>query len=282
MYTQPIVELIKMRTSWRKYAARPISQHIREEIARSFPLFSRGPAGNTVEFQFVEKEASEGQAEVRLGTYGYIVGAKTFIVGKMKQDRQRLFEDYGYVMEQLILWLTDLGLSTCWLGGTYTRSQFARAVNLRQDEIIPAIAVVGYPTRQRSLRDRLVRQIAASKTRKPWSELFFSGDFSTPITPDQARPYDLSLEMVRLAPSASNKQPWRILVKGNGCHFFIKRTPHYDRIIKNIDLQRIDTGIAQCHFELTAREAGLSGSWADKGNDIPPVPGLEYNVSWLF
>jgi len=282
MFKQPITELIKMRTSWRKYAATPIPQDLRQEIARSFPLFSRGPAGNTVEFQFVDKEVPGSQAEARLGTYGYIVGAKTFIVGKMKHDRQRLFEDYGYVMEQLILWLTDWGLSTCWLGGTYTRSQFGRAINLRQDEIIPAIAVVGYPTRQRSLRDRLVRQIAASKTRKPWTELFFSGDFSTPITPDQARPYDLPLEMVRLAPSASNKQPWRVLVTGNGCHFFIKRTPHYDRVIKGIDLQRIDTGIAQCHFELSAREAGLDGSWAVVPGAIPPVPGLEYNVSWLF
>jgi hypothetical protein len=48
------------------------------------------------------------------------------------------------------------------------------------------------------------------------------------------------------------------------------------------DIQRIDMGIAMCHFELTASEAGLRGKWAvDPPAVAPPDQATEYIVSWL-
>jgi hypothetical protein len=47
-------------------------------------------------------------------------------------------------------------------------------------------------------------------------------------------------------------------------------------------MQRIDMGIAMCHFELSARELGLAGRWAVSEPGIPTGDGLgEYTVSWL-
>ena len=34
-----------------------------------------------------------------------------------------------------------------------------------------------------------------------------------------------------------------------------------NRIFTQADLQRVDIGVAMCHFELTAREQGLAGEW---------------------
>jgi len=31
-------------------------------------------------------------------------------------------EDFGYLMEEAILFATGLGLGTCWLGGSFTKS----------------------------------------------------------------------------------------------------------------------------------------------------------------
>ena len=47
------------------------------------------------------------------------------------------------------------------------------------------------------------------------------------------------------------------------------------------DMQRIDMGIAMCHFELAARDSGLSGEWVI---DIPEVTQddnlASYVVTW--
>ena len=68
--------------------------------------------------------------------------------------------------------------------------------------------------------------------------------------------------MVRLAPSASNRQPWRIIAgrSRKDFHFFLERTPGYNnnRFVKS-DLQRVDMGIAMCHFELAMKESGFNG-----------------------
>ena len=47
-------------------------------------------------------------------------------------------------------------------------------------------------------------------------------------------------------------------------------------------LQRVDLGIAMCHFELTARELGFAGRWAVQDPDIAkPDDRTEYIVSWI-
>ena len=70
-----------------------------------------------------------------------------------------------------------------------------------------------------------------------------------------------ALESVRIGPSASNRQPWRIIREGASCHFFLARTPGYDKMTGEIRLQEVDMGIALCHFELAAEELGIAGSW---------------------
>jgi hypothetical protein len=48
------------------------------------------------------------------------------------------------------------------------------------------------------------------------------------------------------------------------------------------DIQRLDMGIAMAHFELTARELGLSGRWERKEPSVQKPDELtEYVVSWV-
>ena len=92
--------------------------------------------------------------------------------------------------------------------------------------------------------------------------------------------------MVRLGPSASNKQPWRIVRDGGSWHFAIQRSLFYRtrtlRLAGIADMPRLDVGIAMCHFELTARELGLRGSWrvADPGLE-PHGARTEYSATWV-
>ncbi|MGH4140908.1 hypothetical protein [Clostridium sp.] len=56
---------------------------------------------------------------------------------------------------------------------------------------------------------------------------FFETDGLVPLNEDSAGEYVVPLEMVRLGPSASNKQPWRIIKDKNAYHFFLCRTKGY-------------------------------------------------------
>ena len=81
--------------------------------------------------------------------------------------------------------------------------------------------------------------------------------------------------MVRWAPSAVNKQPWRVIVSDSSYHFYEKRDKGYAGE-KTGDLQKIDVGIALCHFVMGLEEMGskLEISIADPGIAVPD--GVEY------
>jgi nitroreductase len=87
--------------------------------------------------------------------------------------------------------------------------------------------------------------------------------------------------MTRLSPSASNKQPWRIVKDGNNFHFYLSHTKGYSKAM-GFDMQRIDIGIAMCHFELTAKELGLNGKWMNVAPSIKSQDeNTEYIISWI-
>ena len=220
-----------------------------------------------------------------LGTYGFIKGATGFIVGAVQPGEKNL-EDYGYLMERAILFATDIGLGTCWLGGSFTQSSFAKKISAARNEKMPAVTAIGYIADPDRSNDR-IRQRAGSDYRLPWETLFFHKRFGVPLLPEQADAYAVPLEMVRLGPSASNKQPWRIIKDGDTWHFYLQRTPGYGsgslafNLLRLADLQRVDMGIAMCHFELTANELGLKGRWVVKEPHLDKPDKLtEYIVSW--
>jgi nitroreductase len=272
---------IKKRFSCRTYKREPMKEAEQQKL-RDFLLSNiHGPFGNRVRFELVDLAADERDEIKTLGTYGFIKGASMFVVGAVAKGN-RAMEDYGYCMEKNILAATHLGLGTCWLGGTFNRSASASKINKREDEVVPAITPVGYPQDRKSMMDTAVRFIAKSNTRKAWEELFFLGDTKTFLPRDIAGTYSLPLECVRIGPSASNRQPWRVLRETDRdvFHFYISRTLGYAERFLEVSLQDIDMGIAMCHFEVALQEMKLKGSW----QTVPPAPpqrGLEYVVSWV-
>jgi len=160
------------------------------------------------------------------------------------------------------------------------RSRFAQAMDIRKDELLPTISPVGYPAQQKSMTEKIMRWGVGAGNRKPWSDLFFFENISDPLTQTQAGKYTDALENLRLAPSAGNKQPWRILrdATKNNFHFYLSSDFVYKSLM-NFSLQNIDMGIAMCHFALTAQESGLKGKWQTDA-DAPKEKSLEYIASW--
>lgn len=284
-FASPVAELVARRRSCRRYREVPLADDARLALERFLAADDAGPFGGRARFALAAATAADRSVLRGLGTYGFIAGAPAFIVGAIRRGAREL-EDYGYLLERAILRATDLGLATCWLGGTFSRSGFARMIAPGADELMPAVAAVGYAADDSLEKDR-IRRMAGAHSRRPPGELFFKGAFGTPLPPDGAGAYAGALEAVRWAPSASNRQPWRIVRTPAGWHFFLERTKGYGKgtlvftVLRLADLQRIDLGIALCHFDLVAREAGLDGGWAIEDPGLaPPGAGTLYVATW--
>lgn len=276
----PAMETIQNRISVRTYDAAPVSGTLKARLQALFGENKAGPFGSPVRFRLLDLDTVSREELRRLGTYGIIKGARLFILGAVK-ERERCLEDLGYCMEKIILEATAVELGTCWLGGTFRRSSFAARMELAPDELLPAITPVGYPAEKISTTDRLFRYRAGSRRRKPWAELFFAADGKTPLAEEEAGRYREALEAVRLAPSASNRQPWRVLKDETGLyHLFLKEDRLYNRALGKIRIQEIDMGIAMCHFELVAVQQGSGGQWKQAAPAVI-LPGLEYICSWV-
>lgn len=273
-YQKSVIELIKTRRSCRTYDGMEIDGICRQKLQDYIAEINEQA---TVKARFVMTTSQARESQKALGTYGVISGAPSYIVGILdKQEKKE--PEFGYLFEKIVLMATDLGLQTCWLGGTFKQSDFQQITGITDNEYIPIVSPVGTQKEKPRLLESAMRAMAGSDNRKPWQELFFEGDVSTPLTEQKAGHYAVPLEMVRLGPSASNKQPWRIIKENQSFHFFLCRTKGYG--VTQYDMQKNDLGIAQCHFELAAKELGLKGGW--QKNDVTNKPEeWECIVTWM-
>jgi nitroreductase len=281
---QPIQEIIEQRFSCRSFLDEPIQEMHQQALKDFLRTQQIGPLGTHARFELVAATQDDRQSLKGLGTYGFIKNPTGFIIGALEQGSKNL-EDYGYLLEHAVLAATDIGLGTCWLGGSFSKSDFSKKICLLRSEIIPAVVATGYIA-ENGVREIIRHQLNAHR-RLPTEQLFFVNTFGNVLTTKAPGSYAQPLEMVRLAPSASNKQPWRLVRIGNAWHFYLQRTKRYGKgtllfnILRLADLQRVDMGIAMCHFELIARALGLNGRWVIKDPQIEIPENAEYTVSWI-
>jgi nitroreductase len=118
--------------------------------------------------------------------------------------------------------------------------------------VAAAVCALGYPAEDRwgRFHSRAVRRLAGGHRRKPLTEIVFSGRWQEPWSPDGADPMlAAALEHARLAPSASNRQPWRFIIKPDCVTLALIRSAP------------IDGGIVMVHFALASTALGREGRW---------------------
>ncbi len=274
---QSIAETIKKRVSCRTFCKTEIEAN-QLTLITDYINKLNDKSESAVKLWIVRKKDLAGQ-KIKLGTYGFIKGAEVYICGSWRRSDVRL-EWFGYVMQQVILFVSNLGLGSCWMGGTFKRAEFAKTENLSDAEFIPAISPIGYAADKTRPADRLVRRLAGSEHRKDWKELFFKEGFHNSLNLSEANDYANALEMLRLAPSASNKQPWRIVQQDDFFHFFVCRKKGYGKLL-GYDIQRLDIGIAMYHFQAVAAKDDLKGKWLYNSPRLElPDSQTKYIISW--
>lgn len=268
-------ELSEKRKSVRTYLDIPLNDSDRKKITDYIELLSKETTPFNAKVRISIFDVDKQISSKDLGTYGVIKNAKTYLgVAATKADDS--MEAVGYVFEKLVLFAASIGLGTCWLGGTFNKSEFAKAMNIQENEFFPIASPIGYPAPKNHTVDKIMRKAIKADSRKDFESLFFENNFSSPLSKEADGKYTYLLETVRLSPSAKNGQPWRVLKQGCTFHFFEKR----DIPSGKYDIQRLDVGIAGCHFDLAAKEQGLNMKMVSLDNP-PEEKGLIYVFSFV-
>ena len=260
---QSIFKLIKSRQSIRTYSKDPINSTVLDKIQNYIDEVNN-PFNKKIHIKIIN---SDNYHKEKLGTYGVIKNPNYFLVAYC-EDKPFCLEALGYTFEKVILYCTSLDLGTVWLGGTFNKGKFAKAVDLPDGYILPVVSPIGYHGSRRSPIGFMIGN--NHNKREPFSKLFHKEDFYTPMAKRQAGIYGDALEAVRLAPSSRNSQPWRVVLDDDGLHFYTT---------KNRDMNKIDMGIALCHLDCVLEEQRVKGRFKILNPEIKTD--YEYVISWV-
>ena len=254
-------------------------QLIKEYIEREANFI--GPFGKNGRVELVQVNNNVTDKGIKLGTYGFIKNPRAYLVGITENDKYSLVE-FAYNFHKLVLFTAGLGMGTCWMGGTFDRNSFEKEITINSGEFIPCITPIGYPKEKQRLFDKAVRVVVKADNKKSWDKLFFDNEFKIHLKNETAGQLEVPLEMVRLGPSASNKQPWRLVLSKDRttCHFYIEHTPNYSSKL-GYDMQLLDIGIAMCQFDTACKALNITGNWIIENPELDlPNEQTEYMVSW--
>lgn len=259
--------LIRERHSVRTFDGNALKETDRLQLESCLSQLAN-PFGIPVEFRLLNAGEHHLSSPV-------IVGTDLYLAAKVK--RQEHFElAYGYSFESVCLYAQSLGIGTVMLAATLSRDTFEKAMALREGEVLPCVSPVGYPAAKRSIRETMMRKAIRADDRLPFEQLFCDGSFGRPLSCGAAGALADCLEMVRLAPSAANRQPWRAVVQGRAVHFYELKSMKDSPLG---DIQKVDMGIALSHFDLAAQEKGIAARFVFEDPGLSAPGNMHYIVS---
>ena len=154
-----------------------------------------------------------------LARYGKFSGVTSYfaIAGEQADDLQ---ERAGYYGERLVLKAQALGLNTCWAALTFGKGAVKKAACLKKGEKLVCVIAVGYGKTQGATRkSKTFDDVAVAKDAPDW--------------------FKKGVEFALLAPTATNQQKFRFILKGDTVRAE-STGGFYDKI---------DLGIVKYHFE---------------------------------
>ena len=261
------INAIRLRRSVRSYTGEPLRPSDEKELLEFIATVNH-PFGGKARIEYLPVHM--GQERVKLGTYGVISGAPSFIAMVYEPGPMSKI-GASAMFERVVLRCAELGIGTCWLGGAFSRGNFKSQCRLGPNEKLPIVSPVGYPSPKAIKPPTPPDPALFDRPRQAFGATFFNGSFNVKLTPQAAEEHYLPLEMVRLGPSANNSESWRVLKAPNALHFYKSFSYGF---------ASVDIGIAICHFEDSCRELGLPGRW-EVVNDAPPGARCEYVISWI-
>ena len=213
------------------------------------------------------------------GYQKFLVGSPQYMVLLSEQSPYARLNG-GYVMEDLILKLTDMGLDTCWL--TFTDSEYIKtALEIDSELEVVAIAAFGYGVKARRFLRMNVRSMSnvdISAQRQYFRPKLDVRDMvylnawgnSSGVEEHIGFYGDMLWEAfyaATLSPSYLNRQPYGFLIRDGRVTLVDKP----DALTGDID-RELGLGIVLLHFSAAASEWAGELSWSFAADPDLPLP----------
>ena len=264
-----IREAIRRRISVRHYEPRPVPEEILQHVIESGENSVALDDSIRVRFHLIEEGRLVASRMTYLTGARFLFGSSPHFIIATSEEKPLFMLNMGFRMEQMILFATQQGLGTCWVGGMFTEERIGAFLGLDKGERVIALTPLGYP--DTSFYGRVAHDIIELGAmnfgrRKSLKQIAFGSDWGSPLEAEDKELLE-ALECARLAPSWVNAQPWRFLVTGKEIIAVADAKGRYSSVRDGKHYYRLDVGIAMSHFFLVAKEMGWSGSWRVTGLD---------------
>lgn len=237
-----VYEMIYGRRSVRRYADALDMSELKAAVDTGLAGASSLPGQAKPTVQVLSAKAAASAFSGIVGAYGK-VKSPAYLLFSAKPQKDYLTQA-GYVGEQLALWLTSQGYGTCWIGIPLNTGRLIADNPLPPGETYIILMAAGKPAEGTSLlRDmqgynrKALPEMVTGQIRPEWRPI---------------------LKAARIAPSASNGQPWLFACKEEGIDLYcvLGRGPIQKKFYHR--LNEIDGGIALAHITLAAWAAGYA------------------------
>lgn len=221
-------DIIFKRKSIRKYDLEPLAEKTMEYILAYINKVKPMHENIKIKMKIVTKESTKGLFPIKAPYYILISSEK----------KEGYLTNAGFMIQQVDLFLSANGLGSCWVGMAQPKKEI---VNDSKLEYVIALAF-GKPA------ETLYRENISEFKRKAIEEI------------RDTNQKDEIIELARLAPSATNSQPWFFKIDNNKIDVFCVKSNFIKALIYK-KMNQIDIGIAICHLWIAEKHFGKDLSY---------------------
>ena len=225
-------EAVCQRKSVRSYRREIIPQKMFHHILRFQGEIQPLDPDCRIQWQVIN--AIEGKCPMK----GHFLVKAPYYLVIHSEDKPGALRNAGYMMEQMVIFLTMKGIGTCYQGD-------ARVPALGDGTKPMLVIAFGYPA------EELYRDEYRAR-RKPMSQLCSWREEGSTVVKKVVKAAILS-------PSAMNRQPWRFVYSKGRLHLFVKKAGGPGLLTGR--LQEADCGIAMANAVLAAEEMWMDAAW---------------------
>lgn len=234
-------DAIYKRKSIRKYTDERLSESTFQKIQNIVDTVERLYSTIDVQIHIVrDGEKIQKISGGIVGSYGKIKAPHYLVL--TSEEKEGYLENAGFVLEQVVLALTSMGIGTCWIGGSIKKELLKDVITMKENHIPVIVISFGYSQNKHDF----MRSMVGGSKRKELVDIVFGSMNET---------LKSILDAARVAPSAANSQPWRFFISETWVHLYtVKRIPILEKHLSAMN--RIDTGIALSHASIAAKHFG--------------------------
>ncbi|MDE6793792.1 MAG: hypothetical protein K2J63_00625 [Muribaculaceae bacterium] len=200
--------LLQRRHSVRAYSEEAVPPALLNKLKATVTMINTHQHG--LKFQIITDDPEPMKAFSR--SYGSFTNPRNYMAAVVDTAVENVYERAGYFAEQFAIKAVEIGLGTCFVGGTLNSGKVK--AQLRAGEKVAFIVLFGFPLGKEKILAKLTVKFAHRKT-------MAAADFFEP-TEEAAQAMTLfpdlklGLEGIACAPSSLNKRPVRVVLKGVG------------------------------------------------------------------